>query len=411
MKKIISVLVIALFLFSIIPVFAHEEDTNERSGSNEEERIESHSEVREEMMVNHRGERNQTEGLSAFGRVAGEISSNTNLGAKERHEMLRQKFQEVKEQFNSDREAFLSAKTNLKVKVAEVKAACKEDRNGRECLEKRSDVMKKDAKNYMLKALDTMEKVLEKRKAKIEELMARADASAEVKAKLQIRLDNIDARLETIAQLRADVDNDSTSQDVKASARRIRSEWRDIKADLEVSAGDILSHRFSFAVKRAESLERKLERSLDRLEAKGVDISVVQSEIISFHAHIDKAQDFAVQARAKFNAESRTDADVKAGHALLVQAQGELKLAHESLKSIVRSLKASVEGEAELNVVSESEENGEQETDVDDHEDSEDSDDHDAEASVSASSETEVETEDSDVNVGADAGVDVNVAV
>ncbi len=381
MKKLIALLVIALFLVSIVPVFAHEEDE-----SVDEDRSERSHDLREDSDIDEdrsgrRGSLSNVRGLSEFGRSASDIEVEAN--ASLRHTVLRERFAEAKERFKEAKEAFLSERASVKAKIADAKRACKDNEDSEECVNLREEAAL-EAKSYMSHAIDTIESVLEKRKSKIEELMARADASADVKARLQARLDKINLKLEHLSELRAEVEAATTKEEIKDAAKSLRREWKGIKKESDASSGDILSHRFSFAVKRAESLERKLERTLDRLESKGHDVSSVSAQVISFHSHIDKAAELAKEARVKFG-QGKTEDDIKKGHSLLVEAHTELKLAHQDLKNIIRSLKinAGADGEAEVEAISEDSGNEESE-------EQEENDEHGSEVEVDAESETTV---------------------
>lgn len=342
MKKLMALLVIALFLVSIVPVFAHE---NERAD---------------------REDRNR--GLSAFGQAASEIETDSELTVEARHEKLREKFDEAKANFLASKETFLSEKASLKAKIAEVKAVCRENPDSEDCNELKERVAKGEGKNYLLHSIDVIENVLEKRKAKIEGLLASGEISTQAEARLEARLSEINAQLEDLAELRTEVDSATTKAEIKAAARELRVSWRGIKVDLEASGAEVVSHRFSFAINRAESLERKLDRTLERLEAQGHDVSTVEADVNSFKAHIDVAQSLTEEARAKFADSSPSEADVRAAHELLVQAHAELKLAHIDLKKIISGLKASAGADGEEAVDDLSEEESEQEDSEDETE-------------------------------------------
>ncbi|MBI2148052.1 hypothetical protein HYU23_00070 [Candidatus Woesearchaeota archaeon] len=334
MKKIMTLVVLALFIVSIFPVLASE-DTDVKAEKQD-----------------------RMKGLSEFGKeVSSIVKANVSVKmdrelAMKKHVELRTKFLETKEKFMLSKEAYVKAKVDFRAKHKEVKEACNNN-SSEECNKRKDNFLKEDAKSYLLKTINTMERVLEKRKAKIEEVMAQTDN----KASLETKLEAVNAKLEILAKYKVEVENATTKEEVKELAKKLRAEWKDVKEHLEESRGTVMSHKFSFATQRAESLEKKLEKTLDRLEQKGYDVSSVEPQFESFRMHIANAKNFVEQARVKFEAEGNTSAIVKEGHKLLVEAHKELKLAHEDLKKIVFSIKikAGAEAESELEDLSENE--------------------------------------------------------
>lgn len=321
MKRLMALFVLGLFLISIVPVFAHDAERNR------------------ELRVR---------GLSEFGMNASEIEHNNAL-ARERHELLKEKFLEAKVKFMESKEVFLSERANIKSKIDEIKSLCESNPNSERCSQMKENFIRGDAKTYLLHALDTIENVLEKRKAKIEEI-ADANMTASVKAGLDLRLTEIDNELEVIAQIRSKVEAATTKEEIKDAARELRREWKNIKVHLELSAGHVLSNRFAFVIHRAESLEKKLDNTLLKLQSKGYDVSVVDADVQDFKAHIERAKELATEAKAKFNEAKaeENNTELRDGHNLLVEAHDELKLAHEGLKEILSKLKATAGSEVDV---------------------------------------------------------------
>ena len=314
MKKIMALVVLTLFLVSLVPVFAGKSgDDNKRT---------SGPDVR---------------GVSEFGRDASSIQK-MKEDTKNRHELLRERFVQAKDKFVESRKDFLSSKMTLRGKHNELKLKCKDNESTEDCMKMKKDFLEKEAKSYLVRSLNVVEDVLNKRKAKLEEEIASAEAQSQDATDLEANIEEVNAQLKVISDLKAKLDAATTKEEVKALTKEIKTTWKGIKSDLEGSRGTIMTHKFAFAVSRSKSLEAKLDRVLEKLKSEGKDVSSVQPKVDSFKAHIARAKELIEQARTKFADKSETS--VKQGHELLVQAHQELKLAHSDLKEIVASFRA-----------------------------------------------------------------------
>lgn len=299
MKKTIALFILALFLISLVPVFALEDNRTLRQDK--------------------------------------EIIKQNREAVKERAQQLKEQFENAREQLKNLREDYKKGKENVLEKLKGVKDACKQDQNATACKSLKESFFVDNFKPHLLKALDVMKEAIQKREARINEVLA--NPNVQNKDSLNAQLTALDAELVNLADLQTKIEAAQTKEEVKAETKSVKDEWKQVKIILEGSRGVVLTHMFDFAISRSESLEKRLDTVLAKMQADGKDVSAVQANVDSFKAHIAKAKDLVEQARTEFNSGAKEEI-VKQAHQLLVQAQEEMKAAHEDLKDIVKEVKA-----------------------------------------------------------------------
>lgn len=335
MKKIFAILVMAMFLFSIVPVFADNTETET---------------VGEQIDIYRLGD-DEIPNTSGMGDIHVRGVSVTdlrsmNLLEKKKAEAIRERFLVARAKLLEAKKAFVDDREDLRVKLKGAKDTCVVNEESAECMDAKEGAVEASRK-YILHAIDVIENLLEKRKAKLEEMIAKYEASdaentGSMVQKLEARLENVNARLSALAELRAEAEAAQTREEIKQLARKLRESWREIKPEVEEAGSYVLATRFSFVIEKSESLKKRLDNLLSRLEAEGVDTSSAEADVEIFNQHIEKAGLLVEQAKAKFAEakEGQTSVKVKEGYQLLVEAHSELKLAHGVLKKIVAELKA-----------------------------------------------------------------------
>ena len=270
------------------------------------------------------------------------VKSESNVRVEERREV-----KENREERLEDRKtALLRLRTNL-LELKKDLRSCRDDRS-KECIEVRTKV-KIDSKDYMDKASERMLLLLEEAKTKVEE----SDLSADIKTRLNARID-ADIKAVTDAKIKVEALNEnSTSEEVKAAAKELREAWMHAKKTLRITNALVVETRVGLIVERADKLELRLNNLVAKLEAEGKDTTELKAKIDEFNHHIDTAREkrkealnvlIEIKIEEDVNAEDRQEAVAKA-HALLVEAKTHLKEAHQILKEIVIIVK-----EAKVNI-------------------------------------------------------------
>ena len=301
----------------------------------------------------------------------------------EAREKIDEKIEELKKhkdlsKFKEERK--FKARTLAESKKADAKARFEEAKrhfeevkasikDAKEDLMDASDEEKaKKANNYLGHVLDAIEKHLNKVLAKVEENEYLTEAQVSELTSA------INERLEKVSGLRSGLESATTRDEIKALAKDVRELLKDVKDHTKVASGKAFSHRMGGVIVQSEHLQAKLEKVLERMTENGLDTSSAESLISEFGSLIDSAKVRFEAAIAKFKeAESLTGDDraevIKQAQSSMREAQADLKEARAKLKEITRSVKAQGD-EAEDALEEETEDDDdEEEEEVEDSED------------------------------------------
>ncbi|HLC37802.1 MAG TPA: hypothetical protein VJJ53_03410 [Candidatus Nanoarchaeia archaeon] len=301
----------------------------------------------------------------------------------EAREKIDEKIEELKKhkdlsKFKEERK--FKARTLAESKKADAKARFEEAKrhfeevkasikDAKEDLMDASDEEKaKKANNYLGHVLDAIEKHLNKVLAKVEENEYLTEAQVSELTSA------INERLEKVSGLRSGLESATTRDEIKALAKDVRELLKDVKDHTKVASGKAFSHRMGGVIVQSEHLQAKLEKVLERMTENGLDTSSAESLISEFGSLIDSAKVRFEAAIAKFKeAESLTGDDraevIKQAQSSMREAQADLKEARAKLKEITRSVKAQGD-EAEDALDEETEDDDdEEEEEVEDSED------------------------------------------
>ncbi|MDP4012417.1 MAG: hypothetical protein Q8R00_02320 [Candidatus Nanoarchaeia archaeon] len=280
-----------------------------------------------------------------------------------------EKFERARSKFNEATDEYKEALGNYEkargkaTKLKDVLKEC-EDSDTEECKLKLSE-HKVQTKEFLLHAADVILAQLEKMKSRIE---SSEDLSEEEASKM---LERINSRMEEIREARAaveDLNADSSREQIKQAAEKIRKAWANIKHDVKKDVEEVVNSRVAGIIVRSKHLETKLHRMLEKMAEEGTDTSQVESLVADFNAAIDEASKYYDQSLESLKAfKGEKDADlVREAHDLRKKAHESLVKANSILKDIHKALKA--QGKS----IEESDDEEEVEDELEDEDDSED---------------------------------------
>lgn len=231
------------------------------------------------------------------------------------------------------RAANAETRVALKAERAELRAlgeelkACKGKRDDT-CEKKRADA-KVEVKASLIKAADEVIELLGKTKTRL------ADSNVSTKAELTAQID-AQITLVTEAKAKAEALNEnSTRAEVKAASAELRKAIVSARKSLRIGAHLVVAARFGGVIKMTEQLELRLERALEHLKSKGVDVSSVNTA--TFEAKLDAAK-ASHQAAVDLFVQAKTDEGKSAD--LMKQATEKMREAHASLKEAQAELRS-----------------------------------------------------------------------
>lgn len=216
----------------------------------------------------------------------------------------------------------------------QLKEVCRENRESAECNALKDD-LKGEAKAHLTAIADRMLTALSNAKSKIEASNMGADAKVQIIAA-------IDARISAVTAVKAKIDalSDSpTREEVKALAKELRDAWKESRKALHAGVGRMVNHRMAGIIEKSEHLSIKLDTTLEKLEAKGLDISGIEADVDGFNQLIMEAKAAHAESVSLF-----ASGAVDAAKAKMDEARQKLKDAHVKLKAIVAAIKEANNG-------------------------------------------------------------------
>jgi len=244
---------------------------------------------------------------------------------------LRAKFDNAKEKFKE-----------AKDKLNEERKALNEARK-----EKNENDLIGHSKAYLVKFSDALTSHLEKLKAKVQE---NNNIDEETEAKI---VAEIDAQIAGIAEIKAEAQAATTKEQVKAAAEKLRKKWNELKNFIDLNAKRVVAARVEGIVNHGLVLEKRLDNVLAKAKEKGIEINVT-AEISTFSQHIADSRENYLAAQAKISAAfdlrakgEPADSDnikslLKEADQLLDESRDSLRSAHETLKEILKNVKAAM---------------------------------------------------------------------
>jgi len=279
-----------------------------------------------------------------------DTSQNKGAEMREKAKEVRAVAKDIRTMRLETRDAIRAEKVKMSALADELRS-CK-GKNTEDCKQKRASG-KTTVKQTLMNAADQVLKLLNDAKARIEasEIASKEEATSK-----------IDAHIASIEAAKAKVEaltEESTREEYNAANKELRNAINEARKDLRTSAHSLVSRRMGVAIKMAEQLEARLEKTLAKLAEKGIDTSGV--DLTTFKEKVDSAKKLHEEAMALFE-QSKTAANdaradlVKQANEKLREAHAALKEAHQLLKDIISQIKTANKGAIEAEQSEESQE-------------------------------------------------------
>ena len=358
MKKILCLLVAAIFLISIAATAFAEENattddaavtvTAESDGADQKKLTQQTSkdfeQKRNEFMQQAQAKRQQLveKREQAMAHLSDKVKEMKERRNAQRENYLQKKV-ELKEKAAKARERKEEAKakhTEAKARLAEKKEQLKECKESEteECAALRADA-KKDAKEFLSNIADRVLAMLERAKDRVE----KSKLSDAEKTTL---LDQIDVKMAEIASTKdiaESLNENSTKEEVAEVAKTLKDAWQGTKDAIKKGAGLAAADKLGGVIVKSEHLQAKLEKILSKLSDKGIDVSGASDLKTDFDQKLAEAKNLHEEAKALFKEGKVPEAAQKTR-----DAHAALKEAHNILKDIVSELKGTKEGKEAL---------------------------------------------------------------
>ena len=305
MKKILTVLLVMLFVFGSLPiVFADDV----------QETINRPRLVKAQMLKERIQEKRQL--------TQQEITE------------ARSNFQEAKENYLDHKEQF-QVKKQLILGMKSRWEQCK-DSDTEDCMQVREQFVGY-GKDYVEKAAEALLKYLDQVYNKI-----KLNEDIEEEEKEQ-KLDEISGYMDQVSSIIDRIDSAETKEELRNILDELKDLINEIKPRIKHNVTNLYRHKIGEIIVRAEQLEIKLQKLLDRAEEAGYDVTDLENMIDDFEGLIKSARDNYYKAKEildQFSDEETTDSNkVQEAHDLLRQAHNDLNSAQKVLRDILHKIK------------------------------------------------------------------------
>jgi len=249
-----------------------------------------------------------------------------NKAVVQKYIQAKNKFIEAKQLQQQARTKF----TNAKLKLNEC-----EDSETAECNQVRQNI-KTGSKNFLGNSAEAIISHLEKIKNQIQ---ANERLSEEEVTEL---VAEIDAKITEVEEAQTTAETAETKQEIVESAKKINSAWKPIRNRAMYWTGKLINAKMGGIVVKMEHLEERLMKTLDKMEAKGKDVSGLDPLLDEFHALLTSAKDHFDEAKESYTQfkETGDKTYLDEGQTHMNEARKDLVEAHKKLKEIVRAIKA-----------------------------------------------------------------------
>ncbi|MEW6063150.1 MAG: hypothetical protein AB1571_02155 [Nanoarchaeota archaeon] len=254
---------------------------------------------------------------------------------RERIKIARQSYIEIRQNYIGARQKFLDQR-RIFITSKEKLVNCRGDFSER-CKSVRADI-RSNAKPFLLNSADMVLKLLDNLEARI----SNSNMTDEEKSNL---LADIDAKIKEVEDAKAKIEGltkNSTNEEIKEAANVIRTAWIDTRKDVKRVTGHFINFRIGEIIVRAERLEVRFDKVVEKAKADGKDTAQLESLISQFKEKIEEAKEKYNLAKGKY-IEAKTAGDVDAvireANQYLKDAHSKLKEAQSILKSIVQEIR------------------------------------------------------------------------
>ena len=270
--------------------------------------------------------------LFALASISQAKLAETDKKAVEKYNRYKSEYTQAVNVYKSMRQDFLTAKDKyLKSKNAE---------NGAAALQK--------AKDFLVKADETMIKYLNMLKAKAETVAGITESERQ-----QI-LNEINSDLAWLEQHKPQIPNATTKEQLTDHGKQMQLHWIKVRIHAKRLAGKILIYRINATIAEGDKIGSDIEARIQKLKDQGKDTSKLETWLADFENNLNLAKQKRDAAIVKYdqigtagattlsqlNTElEEADALLRDGHNFIKDANQYVRAAYKDLKDIAKELK------------------------------------------------------------------------
>lgn len=247
-----------------------------------------------------------------------EKNQNENLtrGQKQPHEEVQERKQ-LKEKLNTQKNNYQNSRKNFLIIRSRLRAGNYNEKD----LE--------TTREYLNASIDYMIAHLEKVQYNLEQ----SNGSG-----TEARINAIEERISQLQEEKKAIEKAEDLEDFTKATESVRGVWNNVKNRTAVETGQTAGEKIDDFANKSESISKKLEKELDKLNETGVNTSELESKLENYNALMASARKNSEAAKEIYNKENATEEELSKANGYLQNALGEIKEANQVLKEIFEEL-------------------------------------------------------------------------
>jgi len=335
MKKILSVLIMAMFLISLASVAFAVQGQAGNAGTTGETAKYQIGEDRDTFVSEAEQKRQdliEKRDMAREGKTGDQIE----IAAKKAG--LQRKFTENKQELEKVMQKMRQRKTNLqqnyqegKQKLADIKSELSQCKGKADtaCAETRTRA-KEHANNFLLNSADRVLALLEKTRERVEQSEKLSPQEKnDALEKLDTRLGDMAGVRETIEQM----DETATKEQIQEASKLLGDSWKGANKEVKTQAGKVAADKIGGILVQIERLQAKLQNKIEQMKKAGKDTSAIDAMMNDFNAKINTAKEAQVSAKEQYTAGNANEGTIQVRN-----AHQNIKQARTMLKDVVRKM-------------------------------------------------------------------------
>ncbi len=211
---------------------------------------------------------------------------------KEQIEQMRERMNEAKDKYEQARERYKEQKDDLKDLRDQFKG-CKEDDASENCVKVRKNV-NTGVKNHLAKTIELIDNSV----ARLREHVNNSDVlSDEDKQSALASINKLEEQVTAEKDKVLAMGEDVSKEDLKVAVKELKQLWQDVSKQQRRIVAMLTSSKLDNLVEKQKEIAASMQKRIDDAKAKGLDTAELESILVEFNASVAKVEESQKIAR------------------------------------------------------------------------------------------------------------------
>jgi len=318
-KKILTMLVMVIFILSVLPAVLAEDGKD--SGDVPE-------------LYNEKVGKGKEDGKGPVLEAAKEKVE----FAKEKLEQAKERYQDAKEKYSAARERYQDQKEDLEKAKERIKSCDDDDESDDSCVNVKKD-LKVGVKNHLEKITELIQRSLERLESQITDSKVMTDADKE---EAYAKLSESKVKLETLLAEIQLLSENSTPTELREKIKELKNLWNEVSKEERWLITQLINHKMDNLVEKHNEFHNAMQMRYQYLEEKGAnaeDLADLQEIIDQFKEEVDELNELQVHADAAWKQAKSDSKEMEAAKEAQTQVRKQMTVTKEVLKKFTAKYK------------------------------------------------------------------------